>query len=73
MCNAMLVCAWVDHRKPPNNDMNQLYTRSPPVRRFPDFYPVSACELRRGEADAGEDPTQGVGAYWASTTLVTLV
>ena len=34
-------CVSVDPRKSENNGMNHLYRRFPPVRRFPDFHPIS--------------------------------
>ena len=47
MCNSMLGCVCLDPRKSPNNGMNNLDTRFPPVRCFLDFYPIIACEPGR--------------------------
>ena len=47
MCISLLGCVRVDPRKPQNNGINHLYTRFPLVRRFRDFHPITACELRR--------------------------
>ena len=70
MCKSLLGCVRVDPRKSQNNGMNHLYTRLPPVRRFPNFQHVRTGER---EADAGEEPTQGVSEYLACITLRTLV
>ena len=68
MCNSLLVCVMVGPRKSQNNGMNHLYTRFTPFVGF-GLSPYKYLDSER-EIDAGEDPTQGVSEYLASTTLL---